>query len=811
MSYATKAPVPTRYNSGCVYDSFRNKVVVFSGTTFQPGYNNLADTWEFDVAAKTWALISTTHRPAGRTGFGLSYDPVHKVVVFFGGWHGVSGTGTSDTWTYDGTDWTQQNADGAGGVPDRKNDCSLTYDSFRGKHYLYGGGDGYNDATSALWEYDVGANTWTQRYPSGGGPGNREQHVQIYDANRKKLIVSGGMADFYNNFYNDVWEWDPNSGGSGSWSQIIQNRNGAGSYTGNSASSTTWPSQPNIQACAPYTNDAGYACAADMDYLGTILQWSGTAWNQTGGFTAAADYYIGNGALYGMALQQYGAYCGDANGLYCYGGAGYTAGSFWNYDFTSGLWSSLSWPQPRTGAASCYDSDHDRIWLIGGYTTGVTGDGDSYLQDLWSYGVSQNQWTGVPAPQLMSNAPQPSRDIACCYAPAFSTHGHQVILFGGVDGSTDYGDTWAIDTNANSASLVLSAGSGGSPSNRFAGTMVWDPDNNVALLVGGRSYSGTFYADVYQYDPVANSWSNRSPTGIGSFTARRSPAVVYDAATHKFIIFGGINSSGVGLSDTWILDNTANTITQATPTTSPVVTGGHVAPSYGSFGGTVQILDPESSGSVWEWSDAGSGSWTQTTAYNTSGFPVTSSTRASCASNPTTGVWYHLAGEAAAGVANTSIWSIDATAHKWVTLPYTAPPPPTTTTAPPYVAPSVTKGRQLALDPITHDFMLVRGQLQMVDGTPSVTQAVKCALLAFQGEWFLDTTLGMPYYQLVLKKNPDPAVLRSTFAAAIEGVVGVDSVVSLDLQYVRATRSLAVVWSASTNLGALITGAQQLS
>lgn len=676
MTYATTTPVPTRYNAGYVYDSFRNKLVLFSGALLVNGglNNSLNDTWEFDLTTKTWALITTVHAPNGRTGHAMSYDPVNHVVVLFGGWHGTSGTGTNDTWTYDGTDWTQQNADGTGGVPNQKNYASLTYDSYRGKHYLYGGADGYNNAVNGLWEYDVGANTWTFKSPSGGSPGNRYLHVPIYDSNRKKLVITGGMSDFYSNFYNDVWEYDPNSGGDGSWVQVIQNRDGSGSYTGGSSNSTTWPAQPNYLGGTPYTGSSGYASISNAGGAGAIIQWSGTAWSQIGGFTPVQDYKIGSGASYGLEpYNSYNGYCGDTNGVWTFSGVGFSSGSFWHYSFSTGKWECLSWPQNRIGAASCYDTDHNRLWLIGGYTTAPTGNGDAYLQDCWSMNPTTGQWTGMPSPQLITNFPNSSRDMFCCYAPAFSTNGQQVILFGGADGAQDYGDTWIINTNLNTASRVLTSGSGGAPSNRYAGSMVWDSANNVALLIGGRAYDGTLYSDIYQYDPVANTWTNRSPTGVGGFNARTFPAVVYDNATNKIIIFGGIASGGVGLHDTWVLDNTANTITKKFPIDRPPVSADHTAPSCGYFNGKVQITDLETPGYVWEWSDSGT-NWTQTAIYGTNGYPITDGTRVSCASNSNTGVWYHLFGETTPGVANDKVWTIDATYQNWVTLPFTPVP-----------------------------------------------------------------------------------------------------------------------------------------
>ncbi len=95
------------------------------------------------------------------------------------------------------------------------------------------------------------------------------------------------------------------------------------------------------------------------------------------------------------------------------------------------------------------------------------------------------------------------------------------------------------------------------------------------------------------------------------------------------------------------------------------------------------------------------------------------------------------------------------------------------------------------------------GEIQMVDGTDAIRQDVECRLRFFQGEWFLAPGFGVPYFQAVLVKNPDVALVRSTLARAILATPGVKSLLSLDLRYEPADRSLEVTYRASTDLGEL--------
>lgn len=101
------------------------------------------------------------------------------------------------------------------------------------------------------------------------------------------------------------------------------------------------------------------------------------------------------------------------------------------------------------------------------------------------------------------------------------------------------------------------------------------------------------------------------------------------------------------------------------------------------------------------------------------------------------------------------------------------------------------------------DFDVSSGDLELVSDGEAIVQAVSIALQFVRGEWFYDLEAGVPYFQDVLKKNPSPAVLQSTFRKAILDVRGVTAVTSLSFTLDTKTRSLTVDWSASTDIGLL--------
>jgi hypothetical protein len=112
--------------------------------------------------------------------------------------------------------------------------------------------------------------------------------------------------------------------------------------------------------------------------------------------------------------------------------------------------------------------------------------------------------------------------------------------------------------------------------------------------------------------------------------------------------------------------------------------------------------------------------------------------------------------------------------------------------------------RDIALDSSGDwEVLASTGDLRLVSDEEAIVQAVGIALQFVRGEWFLDLEFGVPYFQDVLIKNPSPDVLHSVFRAAILGVKGISAVTSLVLSLDRATRTLSVTWSATSDVGLL--------
>lgn len=83
----------------------------------------------------------------------------------------------------------------------------------------------------------------------------------------------------------------------------------------------------------------------------------------------------------------------------------------------------------------------------------------------------------------------------------------------------------------------------------------------------------------------------------------------------------------------------------------------------------------------------------------------------------------------------------------------------------------------------------------LVDNAAAVAQAVRTALLLFQGEWFLDTTVGVPWLQKITGYGTAPTydLILRTAILAVQGVTGIVSYNS-----VRNGRQLLVTVTVST-------------
>jgi len=106
-------PAP-RYAASLAYDAARRVYVLFGGQNGSVSYD---ETWIFN--GEHWTQTSPAHRPPPRRSAAMAYDPQLNAIVLYGGLvpNGAEGSVASDTWTWDGVDWTEASADNHGPGP----------------------------------------------------------------------------------------------------------------------------------------------------------------------------------------------------------------------------------------------------------------------------------------------------------------------------------------------------------------------------------------------------------------------------------------------------------------------------------------------------------------------------------------------------------------------------------------------------------------------------------------------------------------------------------------------------------------------
>jgi len=115
----------------------------------------------------------------------------------------------------------------------------------------------------------------------------------------------------------------------------------------------------------------------------------------------------------------------------------------------------------------------------------------------------------------------------------------------------------------------------------------------------------------------------------------------------------------------------------------------------------------------------------------------------------------------------------------------------------------------IALSAETHDLVIQNGDILLIDNAERVGQQIKIKLRSFLGEWFLDTTYGVPYWEDILIKNPSLDHIRNILRQQILSVTDVKSVTSLTLSLDKKTRSLTVSFECDTTYG-LVTSKEVL-
>lgn len=209
---AARTP-PARSSACMAYDSTHAQIILFGGVA--PDGHLLADTWAWNGVG--WTQLSSSNSPPARCGACMAYDPTHKRIVLFGGLTYGERVGKllNDTWTWDGTRWTRQQAEA---LPARTGAC-MTWDETQHYTLLFGGTSG--DSTFAdTWTWD-GAH-WSKHQPQNIPPARAWSSLVYHSLQQSSILISGGgegtPSDPTSLMLSDTWSWDGNN-----WQEVAAN------------------------------------------------------------------------------------------------------------------------------------------------------------------------------------------------------------------------------------------------------------------------------------------------------------------------------------------------------------------------------------------------------------------------------------------------------------------------------------------------------------------------------------------------------------------------------------------------------------
>jgi hypothetical protein len=214
-------------------------------------------TFEYDATDWTDRNVTSPFVTSDRQ---LVYDSTrHRVVL-----RTCDPYAGCDHWEYDGQAWSQILDPGP--APFRRR-SSLAFDAARGTLVLFGGqrlvGSDRVDLDDT-WEY--GASGWVQVATTGAVPPARQDTTLVFDAQRNKIVMIGGfqLNTFDGTAMNltDTWEYDGTT-----WTELVTNVSpGGGAATFDTSSGNVLLAGTGTWALTFSTSQSRReACIADLD------------------------------------------------------------------------------------------------------------------------------------------------------------------------------------------------------------------------------------------------------------------------------------------------------------------------------------------------------------------------------------------------------------------------------------------------------------------------------------------------------------------------------------------------------------------
>jgi hypothetical protein len=425
-----------------------------------------------------------------------------------------------------------------GGVSERpqaRSGHAMVYSTFPELVLLFGGIANYvcqNDT----WVWD-GAQ-WTKINVAGSIPSARYGHCLAYDSARAVAVLFGGY-DQDGNRLGDTWEYNV---ATGSWTNVT----------------SLLPISPTPRYYAAMAYDpARNEVVLFGGYLSTDVARSDDTWvyKVTGGFRTWSKKDPSKHPPASNAAAM--VYDYSRNAIILHGGQvgsaqGYGASSKETWEWNGSNWASVSTAGPSISWHAMASNPFMRVTLLfGGWEGGYDG---SRKNETWEW--SGSTWTKRTPPGNPGK-----REM---HAMAYDEKRGEWVMFGGSAFVGPLNDTWTWN-GAKWRDPISN------PLPTEGCTLTYDSGRNNCVLFGGEVTSPLLMPTNATWIWYDDAWT-QPPLSTSPPPARQWHAAAFDAVRQETVIFGGWDSYGSLLNDTWTFTLDASGVgnwTQKSPADSP--------------------------------------------------------------------------------------------------------------------------------------------------------------------------------------------------------------------------------------------------
>lgn len=208
---ATGSP-PKRGGACVAWDWGRNRLIVFGGDDGASPPKFFNDTWEWDPATNKWTQIMTAAAPSARRFSAMSYDPITKGMLLFGGETTVGVRPVGDTWLLLGNTWVRRTSPQS---PPARRQHSMVTRRDANEVWLVGGADTVSRPQVRMFDvWRWNGVIWRQVPINNTNPHGTNANQAVYDESRKRIVMQGGQGISVPNTngggqYGNLWGGSP--------------------------------------------------------------------------------------------------------------------------------------------------------------------------------------------------------------------------------------------------------------------------------------------------------------------------------------------------------------------------------------------------------------------------------------------------------------------------------------------------------------------------------------------------------------------------------------------------------------------------